>query len=97
MLSGDDDILTLCFFTFIVNDTIEPDTTMTMAQGNISGQCQQGFFFDQNETEMCRPECGEFMLSPLASVVLSRLSYFIGLVASVVMFILAIMLHRKKL
>ena len=59
--------------------------------------CREGFYFDLNETNSCRPECGEFMYSSLVSVIFSRLSYTLGLFASAAMLILALTLQKKIL
>ena len=59
--------------------------------------CSEGFFFDQNGTGFCRPECGEFRRTPLNLVIIERVFVSTSLVASVIMFIMASTFQRKRL
>ena len=72
----------------------------SMIQSSSSDQplvCSEGFFYDQNGTGLCRPECGQFEHASSGLVILERVSICIGLTVSVVMFFLALTLQRKTL
>ena len=58
-------------------------------------ECAEGFFYDQNGTGLCRPECGQFQKFSLAVVKIEQASIVTGFVASVVMAILALTYLRK--
>ncbi len=59
--------------------------------------CSGGFFFDENVTNLCRPICGETNPLPLAIVITQRVSIIIGVIASLVVFILALTVQKKSL
>ena len=58
--------------------------------------CGEGFFFDENGTNLCRPTCGEF--NPLSYGIVLTLRLFIAvcLAASLIMFVLVV-IQRKTL
>ena len=65
--------------------------------GNQTDQliCSEGFYFDVNATNLCRPTCGEFFPVGFASLIIIRSAVSISFVASVVMFILALTIQRE--
>lgn len=59
-------------------------------------ECSEGFYYD-NGTGLCRPECGMFGKISNGLAILERVAIFIGLIASVTMFVLALTLQRNTL
>ena len=59
--------------------------------------CSEGFFYDQNGTGFCRPKCGEFGYKQLGIVVPEIIASCISLIASVIMFTLALTYQRSTL
>ena len=67
---------------------------------NSNGQpleCSNGFFYDQNGTGLCRPECGKFRKTELGRLAIEGIAVGASLVASVMMFILACKFQRTKM
>ena len=79
------------------SDTSQPSTVA--ADNLFSDQllCSEGFFFDENGTGFCRPECGEFMRAPTGIVTVELVTICISIAASVLMFILAMTCQRSIL
>ena len=67
--------------------------------GDLSPTCSFGFYLDDGiaRTNTCRPECGKFLRAPLVRLFFERLSIVIGIIASVMVFIIAGTVERKKL
>ena len=59
--------------------------------------CADNFYHDENGTNLCRPICGEFDPSSLPAVVLLMVSIGICPVASIIMFIMALVFQRNTL
>ena len=82
------------------NNTLIPSSNTTDGQNasNSNDQlvCGEGFFFDENGTDSCRPTCGEFNPLPYSIVVTLRLFIAVCLAASVIMFVLVV-IQRKTL
>ncbi len=62
-----------------------------------SDECSEGFFYDHNGTEFCRPECAGFGRIKNGLVILERVAICIGLVSAVAMFVLALSIQKKTL
>ena len=58
--------------------------------------CSDGFFFDENVTNFCKPTCGELNLQPIG-VMVQRGAVSISFIASILMFILALTVERETL
>ena len=74
----------------------------TIAPGNetsLDGQlvCSEGFYFDENGTNLCRPTCGEFFAPSLSAQIIQRTAVTISFITSVLMFILALTVQREVL
>lgn len=59
--------------------------------------CSEGFFFDKNVTNLCRPICGEFNPLVHAAVIFEIASLFVASIASVVVIVLALTARRKTM
>ena len=59
--------------------------------------CSDGFFFDANVTNICRPICGGFSPTPLFLQILYKISIVVGIIAAVIVVILALTVQREKL
>ena len=59
--------------------------------------CSEGFFFDENVTNLCRPVCGEFNPTPYGVEILEKISVCIGFLASVILIVLALTVQKKTL
>ena len=74
----------------------QPNTTLINSSDHPL-VCSDGFFYDQNDTGLCRPECAQFGRINTGLVVIERIAICIGLVASVALFILSVTLQRSTL
>lgn len=86
-------------FVSAVNDTSDDGQTSNTSSSNMDMflDCTDGFFFDVNGTGTCLPECGDFNPRFQALVIIEQISLWAGLVASVVLLILASTIQRKSL
>ena len=57
-------------------------------------ECDDGLYYDQNGTGLCRPECGEYRYNPVNE---ERAFIIISIVASVTMFIMTFTFQRSTL
>lgn len=66
---------------------------------NQSRECSEGFYFDEDVlgTNTCRPECGEFLRTPLVRQFFERFSIVVGIIGSVLVFLIAATVQREKL
>ena len=78
--------------------TTLPTLTTNETTGNDSAiMCSEGFFYDQDNTRLCRPECGEFNKLPQFEIILQQVCTFIGFITAVIVLILAFTIQRDKL
>ncbi len=75
----------------------EPNASTSHNESNEPFVCSEGFFYDQNGTGFCRPKCGEFGYKQLGIVIPERIAMCISLIASVIVFILALTYQRSTL
>lgn len=61
-----------------------------------SSDCSDGFFLDA-DINICRPTCGEFFPTPLVIQIIIDIFIVVCIIASVIVFILALTLLRKSL
>lgn len=59
--------------------------------------CSDGFYFDEDETRLCRPICGEINPKHIGLQILENASICICFIASVLMFILALSVQKDSL
>ena len=82
-----------------LNGTTGNDTSSGNGMVNVELflNCSDGFFFDENMTEICIPECGEFNPRYDAVVYIEEIAVFVGFVAAIILLILAFTFLRKSL
>ena len=59
--------------------------------------CSEGFFFDENATQLCRPICGEFNRLPLSVQIVEQMCVCICFIGSIMLFIMALTVQRESL
>ena len=59
--------------------------------------CSKDFFYDENVTNFCRPICEQFTPIPLGAQVLEHAAIVTAFIFSIIMFILALTVHRDLL
>lgn len=59
--------------------------------------CSDGFFYDLNATGCCRPECGTFGRIKKGLAIVEHISVCVGLVAALLMLVLALTIQRSSL
>ena len=77
-----------------------PNVSNVLTSYNESNEplmCSEGFYYDQNGTGFCRPKCGIFGYKKLGIVIPERIALCISLIASVIMFILALTYQKSTL
>ena len=82
-----------------VSDTEQATTIAPGNETSLDGQlvCSEGFYFDENGTNLCRPTCGEFFPASLSAQIIQRTALAISFITSVLMFILALTVQREVL
>ena len=73
------------------------NVTIPAPDGSNQFICSEGFFFDENETRLCRPICGEINPKHIGLQVLENVAICVCFIASVLMFILALTVQRDSL
>ena len=75
------------------------DTTdlMLSPSNNSFLVCSDGFFYDQNGTGLCRPECGAFRRVTLSRRVVEILATVASLLGSIAMFLITFTVQREKM
>ena len=68
--------------------------TQTTGSQDSEMVCSKGFYYDSNT---CRPLCGKFNPISHYSIIILTIFSITGIVAAVVVFINALIVHRKKL
>ncbi len=81
--------------TSTINETV-PNTSANTTSLNML-VCSEGFYFDENGTDVCRPRCGEFLHEPLAVIISEVTATCVGLISSVTLIVLALTLQRDTL
>ena len=79
-----------------INDQIIPSLG-NQSSGDDILECAEGFFFDENRTELCRPTCGEFGTTPLSVQIVEDVCACICFIASIIVFIMALTVQRDSL
>ena len=79
-----------------INDQIIPSLG-NQSSGDDILECAEGFFFDENRTELCRPTCGEFGTTPLSVQIVEDVCVCICFIASIIVFIMALTVQRDSL
>ena len=59
--------------------------------------CNEGYFFDENDTKLCRPTCGVVGYKSLGLIVVERIAICICFVASVVQLVVAVTVQRDTM
>ena len=80
-----------------LNDQVMPSTGNQSFEEDIELDCLEGFFFDKNVSNLCRPICGEFNPTPLVVTIVEDVFIVACFIASIMMFILALTVQRKTL
>ena len=80
-------------------DQLMNDTTdlMLSPSNNSFLVCSDGFFYDQNGTGLCRPECGAFRRVPLSRIIIEILAIVASFLGSIAMFLITLTVQRKKM
>ena len=92
-----------CIYAVSTNSTMpfqEDEITANSSQdrtSNITLVCSEQFFFDENDTQLCRPICGEFNQKSTSKRVIDLLAACVGLIAAVGVVIIALTVQRKEL
>ena len=75
-----------------------PDLEFTDNSSSNIPECLEDFYFDTNGSELCRPICGEYDPTPssLHLIVISRASFILGVIASVLLFLIALIVQRDS-
>ena len=60
-------------------------------------ECSDGFYFDENATGLCLPECGEWSLIPLPQQIIERVFVIVCFIASMIMIIGALTVRRDTM
>ena len=76
----------------------KPDLKFTDNSSSNIPECLEDFYFDANGSELCRPICGEYDPTPssLHLIVISRASFILGVIASVFVFLIALIVQRDS-
>ena len=77
-----------------MNDTTD---LMLSPSNNSFLVCSDGFFYDQNGTGLCRPECGAFRRVTLSRRVVEILATVASLLGSIAMFLIIFTVQREKM
>ena len=86
--------MVLHFFILVPGNSSLTTTPRNQTRGEIL-MCSDGFFFDENVTNLCRPTCGEFNPTSIGIQIVHRGAISISFIASVLMFILALAVQRE--
>ncbi len=84
----------LSFYSYLVPP---PTIIASTASSDEPLACSEGFYYDQNGTGLCRPECGQFERAKYGLVILERVTVCVGIVVAIAMCILALTLQRNTL
>lgn len=82
-------------FNMDINQTTLNSSERNTSNGNLV--CSEDFFFDENRTGLCRPECGKFQQQSLAVQIIETLAICVGAISSIVLVVLTLTLHRDTM